>query len=159
MAFDPTNFDRRGLSSTCLFVSSGYCSSGNRFETLNQFASGGYVTGPTSALIGEGGQSEYVIPENRMSSALSRYASGARGDAVLDGGSGELATSGGGYGGGTTTLDIRYAAEVINNVEYVTASQFREGMNEAAAQGARRGEQQTLRRLQMSPGTRKKVGI
>ena len=38
--FDPTNFDRKGLSSTCLFVSSGYCSSGNRFETLNQFASG-----------------------------------------------------------------------------------------------------------------------
>ena len=49
------------------------------------FAEGGYVTGPTDALIGEGGEPEYVIPESKMSRAMSRYGSGARGNSVLSG--------------------------------------------------------------------------
>ena len=46
-------------------------------------------TEPTAAMIGEGGDSsEYVIPEDKMSSALQRYNSGARGDAVTEGANG-----------------------------------------------------------------------
>ncbi len=50
-----------------------------------KLATGGYVTGPTNALIGEGGESEYVVPESKMGEAMQRYAAGARGAAVIPG--------------------------------------------------------------------------
>ena len=142
----------------------------NSFSTFNAggatafgnpafMAEGGFVTGPTSAVIGEGGESEYVIPASKMQSAMSRYSRGARGEGVIAG-------SGSGTEGGTATaaagpmvVDVRYSVERINDVEYVTASQFQAGMRQAAQQGAAQGEQRTLRRLQQSPGTRKRVGM
>jgi hypothetical protein len=142
----------------------------NSFSTFNAggaqafgmpslMAEGGFVTGPTSAVIGEGGESEYVIPASKMQSAMSRYSRGARGEGVIAG-------SGGGTEGGTATaaagpmvVDVRYSVERINDVEYVTASAFQAGMRQAAQQGAAQGEQRTLRRLQQSPGARKRVGI
>jgi hypothetical protein len=123
------------------------------------FAAGGYVSGPTRALIGEGGQGEYLIPENKMRESMARYSRGARGSAVIPetGGTG---TSG--EGGGTAVaapIDVRYTVERINNVDYVTAEQFQAGMRQAANQGAKQGEQQTLKRLQMSGSTRKRLGM
>jgi hypothetical protein len=44
-------------------------------------------------------------------------------------------------------------------VEYVTADQFQQGMQQAAMQGAQRGEQMVLRKLQQSPSTRRRVGV
>ncbi len=52
-------------------------------------------------------------------------------------------------------LDVKYQSEVINNVEYVTASQFRQGMSSAAE----RGRALTLQALTNSVQTRKKVGL
>jgi tape measure domain-containing protein len=127
--------------------------------SLMPLAEGGFVTGPTSAMIGEGGESEYVIPASKMQSAMSRYSRGARGEGVIAG-------SGGGTEGGTATaaagpmvVDVRYSVERINDVEYVTASQFQAGMRQAAQQGAALGERNTVRRLQYSPGGRKGVGM
>ena len=54
----------------------------------NGFATGGYVTGPTLSLIGEGGQPEYIIPADQMANASASYMAGARGPAVLQGGGG-----------------------------------------------------------------------
>jgi len=80
-------------------------------------------------------------------------------------------SAGGPEGGGATAeaaaggvatmqpIDVRYSVERINNVDYVTADQFRAGMAQAAQEGAQRGQQLTLRRLQQSPATRRKVGI
>jgi hypothetical protein len=56
-------------------------------------------------------------------------------------------------------IDVRYTVERINSVDYVTADQFRSGMQQAAAQGARQGEQNTLRRLQNAPSARRRIGI
>jgi len=58
------------------------------------FAKGGYVTGPTLGMVGEGGQPEYIIPASRMASASSAFLSGARGTAVLNsnGGGGSSAS-------------------------------------------------------------------
>lgn len=53
--------------------------------TVPAFAQGGYVGGPTLAMVGEGGQGEYIIPANRMAAASANYLSGARGGAVLSG--------------------------------------------------------------------------
>ena len=123
------------------------------------FATGGYVSGPTNALVGEGGESEYIIPESKMRESMARYSRGARGSSVIPeaGGSG---TSG--EGGGVAVaapIDVRYSVERINSVDYVTADQFEQGMQQAATQGAKQGEQQTLKRLQMSGSTRRRIGI
>ena len=123
------------------------------------FAEGGYVSGPTRALVGEGGQSEYVIPENKMRESMARYSRGARGSSVIP----ETGASGtSGEGGGVAVaapIDVRYSIERINNIDYVTNDQFQQGLQQAAAQGAQRGEQNTLKRLQMSGSTRRRLGM
>lgn len=121
------------------------------------FADGGMVTRPTMGLIGEGGEPEYVIPASKMRGAMSRYAAGARGSAVIPG----SGASGGGAmsGGGGGAIDVRYTVERINSVDYVTADQFQRGMAQAAAQGAQQGERRALGRLQNSPTTRRRVGV
>ena len=122
-----------------------------------KFAEGGFVTGPTRALIGEGGESEYVIPASKMKSAMNRYATGARGNAVLSGGD---ETSGGGMATmAPAAIDVRYNVERINNVDYVTNQEFQAGLQQAATQGAERGQQLALRRLQQSVTTRRRLGI
>jgi hypothetical protein len=125
---------------------------------ITPFAQGGFVTGPTNAVIGEGGESEYVIPSSKMDAAMSRYSRGARGEGVIAGSggsdSGDTAAA-----AGPIVVDVRYSVERINDVEYVTSSQFQAGLRQAAQQGAAQGEQRTLRRLQQSPSTRKRVGV
>ena len=122
-------------------------------------AEGGFVSGPTRALIGEGGESEYVIPESKMRESMARYSRGARGSSVIP----ETGASGtSGEGGGVAVaapIDVRYSIERINNIDYVTNDQFQQGLQQAAAQGAQRGEQNTLKRLQMSGSTRRRLGM
>jgi TP901 family phage tail tape measure protein len=122
------------------------------------FADGGVVTRPTMGLIGEGGEPEYVIPASKMRGAMSRYAAGTRGSAVIPAG-GDGSEAGVAGAGGTATLDVRYTVERINSVDYVTADQFQAGMRQAASQGAERGQQLALRRLQQSPSTRRRLGL
>lgn len=52
---------------------------------IPQFATGAYVTGATTAELGEGGQPEYVIPADRMAAASTAYLQGARGIGVVNG--------------------------------------------------------------------------
>ena len=122
-------------------------------------AEGGYVSGPTNALVGEGGEPEYVIPESKMRESMARYSRGARGGSVIPetGGSG---TSG--EGGGTAVaapIDVRYTVERINSVDYVTADQFQRGLQQAAAQGATQGEQRALTTLRQNTSQRKRIGL
>jgi hypothetical protein len=125
-----------------------------------KFAEGGYVSGPTRALIGEGGEPEYVIPESKMRESMARYSRGARGGSVIpeNGGGGSVMDGGGGTAV-AAPIDVRYTVERINSVDYVTADQFQQGLQQAASQGAKQGEQQTLKRLQMSSSTRKRLGM
>ena len=122
-------------------------------------AEGSYVSGPTATLVGEGGQGEYIIPESKMRESMARYSRGARGSSVIP----ETGASGtSGEGGGVAVaapIDVRYTVERINSVDYVTADQFQQGIRQAADQGAKQGEQQTLKRLQMSSSTRKRLGM
>ena len=129
------------------------------FGMPSLMAEGGFVTGPTSAVIGEGGESEYVIPSSKMNAAMSRYSRGARGEGVIPASGGSEGSDTPSATGGPMAIDVRYSVERINDVEYVTASQFQAGMLQAAQQGAAQGEQRTLRRLQQSPSTRKRVGV
>lgn len=121
------------------------------------FAEGGFVTGPTRAMVGEAG-SEYVIPASKMRGAMNRYAAGARGASVIpagsDGGDGMTATM-----TAPAAIDVRYTVERINSVDYVTADQFQRGMQRAAAQGAQQGEQRALATLRQNTTQRRRIGL
>jgi tape measure domain-containing protein len=131
---------------------------GTPLQTTGFFADGGFVDKPTNAVIGEGSEPEYVIPESKMRESMARYSRGSRGSSVIP----ENGGGGSEEGGGTAVaapIDVRYSVERINSVDYVTADQFQRGMQSAAAQGAKQGEQSTLKRLQMSGSTRRRLGL
>jgi hypothetical protein len=65
---------------------------------LPAFAEGGVVSRPTLAMVGEGGQAEYIIPASKMAAASANYLGGSRGASVL---------SGGGKGGVTPQINIQ----------------------------------------------------
>ena len=147
-------------------------------NSIQPFAMGGIVTRPTffkyadggtfnNGVMGEAGP-EAIMPLKRgadgklgvaarLDGAMSRYRRppGTAGDnATADGTSesaGAVASAG--------PIDVRYTVERINSVDYVTADQFQAGMAQAAQQGARQGEQSTLRRLQQSSSTRRRLGM
>lgn len=122
-------------------------------------SSGGYFGGPTNAVIGEGGEPEYVIPESKMRESMARYSRGARGSSVIPD-SGVSGTSG--EGGGVAVaapIDVRYTVERINSVDYVTADQFQRGLQQAAAQGATQGEQRALTTLRQNTSQRRRIGL
>jgi TP901 family phage tail tape measure protein len=52
------------------------------------FAQGGVVNRKTLAMVGEGGEREYIVPESKMAAASSRFLGGARGADVIPSGSG-----------------------------------------------------------------------
>lgn len=119
------------------------------------FADGGYVSGPTNAVIGEGGEPEYVIPASKMGSAMSRYSMGNRGGSVVPGGAGEAEGSAMGGGDGTFKLET----VVINQQEYATIEQVRAMGQSSAKQGAASGKAQTLGTLRNSRSQRSKLGL
>jgi len=135
------------------YAEGGYIPGG--FKAFNQ---GGVVSQPTLGLVGEGGEPEYIIPASKMRESMSRYSRGSRGGGVIPSDGGSSASGDGGVAV-AAPIDVRYTVERINSVDYVTADQFQSGMQSAAAQGAQRGEQNTLKRLQMSGGTRKRLGL
>lgn len=109
---------------------------------MPRFAEGGLVTRPTVAMVGEGGEPEYVIPQSKMRGAMQRYASGARGSAVIPSGSDGGYSDALGTAESTGAIDVRYTIERINSVDYVTAEQFQKGMQDAVRQGAAMGQRQ-----------------
>lgn len=133
--------------------------------TLFQFADGGIAQ---TGLMGEAGP-EAIMPLERgsdgklgvsakLGSAMGRYrrSPGAAGGPAGGGATTEAAA------GGTATMepiDVRYSVERINNVEYVTADQFRAGMAQAAQQGAIQGERRAMRTLTNSAAARGRLGI
>ena len=131
---------------------------GGAMQMPSFFAEGGFVTGPTNAVIGEAGESEYVIPASKMRGAMQRYGAGARGSNVIPGSGAEGTTEQGGVAT-MEPIDVRYSVERINSVDYVTADQFQSGMARAAEQGAAQGERRAMRSLKNSSATRRSVGI
>ena len=124
-----------------------------------QFAEGGYVTGPTNAVVGEGGEPEYIIPQSKMRESMDRYSRGARGSSVIPAVGGGGASGEGGGAAVAAPIDVRYTVERINSVDYVTADQFQVGMRQAATQGAKQGEQRALTTLRQNTTQRKRVGL
>ena len=123
---------------------------------LSFFAKGGYVTGPTMSMIGEGGESEYVIPESKMNSAMSRYHHGNRGQAVVGGPSYEEGVA---LGGENTTVNYTGPILTFNSEDYVPKSAVDEIINRAAQKGAAAGQTRAMNSLRNSRSQRSKVGL
>ena len=146
---------------------------------IQPFANGGIVTKPTffkyadggtfsNGVMGEAGP-EAIMPLKRgadgklgvkakLDGAMTRYRRPPGTAGAVEAGGIESAAAGSETTPGGA-IDVRYTVERINSVDYVTADQFRAGMQQAAQQGAAQGEQRTLRRLQQSPSTRRRIGV
>ena len=106
------------------------------------FASGGYVAGPTPALVGEAGP-EYIIPAGKMDEAMARYASGRRGSSVIPSSINPQVN--------VTTGPVMN----MNGNNYVSQQDFMAGMQTAS----RRGAEMALEALQSNGSTRRLVGV
>ena len=141
-----------GLSNTASI--SGDYFSGVSAPAFTPYAEGGYVTGPTNAIIGEGGESEYVIPASKMNGAMNRWNEGKRGSEVIPAEGGEA-----GAGGGGVSLNMSFQTTKFMDREWVDREQLEASMAMAAAQGGKQGEARAMRKLQMSPSARRRIGI
>ncbi len=71
-------------------------------------AQGGVVNGPTLAMVGEGGEPEFIIPQSKMARASANYLSGMRGRSVIPAFAEGGVVNGGmaGNGAGNTSIQI-----------------------------------------------------
>ena len=91
------------------------------------FAAGGMVNSPTLAMVGEGGEREYIVPESKMASASARYLSGARGSAVIPAGSGGVSS------GQAPIINITTGPVMeFDGKRYVRIEDFDRGMRQVA---------------------------
>jgi len=105
---------------------------------LPRYADGGYVTKPTQAIVGEGGEPEYIIPASKMDQAMGRYASGQRGASVVP---------------TTASVNVNYSGSVVSmgGNDYISKGDV-PGLLSTAVN-------QTLKTLSRSPQARRYAGI
>ena len=129
----------------------------SRAGGFKAFQYGGVVNSPTLGMVGEGGEPEYIIPASKMDGAMQRYSSGARGGAVIPGGSHAAGTVAGGSGNAI----VEYTGPILNfnGDEYVPKDAVPQIINAAAKQGATLGQSRTLNTLKNSRSSRAKIGI
>ena len=121
------------------------------------FQSGGVVNSPTMGMVGEGGESEYIIPASKMDGAMARYSAGARGGSVIPGGSGDSGTVSG--GSGNTVVEYTGPTLNFNGDEYVPKSAVPQIIGAATKQGAMAGKAQTFNTLRNSRSQRSSLGL
>ncbi len=95
--------------------------------SVPQFAKGGVVSGPTLAMVGEGGEPEYIIPASKMGRASMNYLNGARGGAVIP------AYAAGGFVGGSAQINVTTGPVMQQNgQQYVTIADLEKAMRKTA---------------------------
>ena len=108
-------------------------------------------------MIGEGGESEYVIPSSKMAGAMQRYSAGARGGAVIPGGNGDAGTVAGSSGNAV----VEYTGPVLNfnGDDYVPRSAVPDLINTAAKRGAEAGQSKMMKTFKNSRSQRASIGL
>ena len=129
----------------------------NRAGGFKAFQYGGVVNSPTLGMVGEGGEPEYIIPASKMDGAMSRYSAGARGGAVIPGGSHEAGTVAG--ASGNTVVEYTGPVLNFNGDEYVPKDSVPQIISAAAQQGATMGQSKVMSTLKNSRSQRSKIGI
>jgi TP901 family phage tail tape measure protein len=94
------------------------------------FAQGGVVNRKTLAMVGEGGEREYIVPESKMAAASSRFLGGARGADVIPSGSGGGAPA---QGQQTPVINITTGPVMeFDGKRYVRIEDFDRGLRQVA---------------------------
>lgn len=87
------------------------------------FAEGGIVNKPTFAMVGEGGEPEYIIPQSKMATAASNYLAGGRGANIMNGST----------GGDAPVVNIQTGPVLeFGGERYVTMQDFNMGLQQVA---------------------------
>ena len=129
----------------------------SRAGGFKAFQYGGVVNSPTLGMVGEGGEPEYIIPASKMDGAMSRYSAGARGGAVIPGGSHEAGTVAG--ASGNTVVEYTGPILNFNGDDYVPKDSVPQIISAAAQQGATMGQSKMMSTLKNSRSQRSKIGI
>ena len=129
----------------------------SRAGSFKAFQYGGVVNSPTLGMVGEGGEPEYIIPASKMDGAMSRYSAGARGGAVIPGGSHEAGTVAG--ASGNTVVEYTGPVLNFNGDDYVPKDSVPRIISTAAQQGASMGQSKMMSTLKNSRSQRSKIGI
>jgi hypothetical protein len=119
--------------------------------SVPKFAEGGFVTGPTLAMVGDNpGGREYVIPEGKAAGFAANYMAGARGAAAIPTTSGGASTAGGAAGPVTVNLSTGPIMQTADGQRSVSL--------EEVERLVRDGVGQTIRQLR-TPAGRYAMGV
>jgi uncharacterized protein YlzI (FlbEa/FlbD family) len=114
--------------------------------SLPRFAEGGVVNGPTVAMVGEGGQPEYIIPASKMARASANYLSGMRGPGVIP------RFAEGGYVSPSANVSIQTGPVTqMNGQNFVTTQDM--------SRAVKAGVDQTLAMIQNDIGVRNRLRL
>lgn len=118
--------------------------------SVPRFAAGGVVSGPTLAMVGEGGEPEYIVPQSKMARAAANYLGGMRGRSVIpafaDGG--VVGPTGGG-GAANTTVQITTGPVLQQDGQrYVTIGDLERALSDFGTQIFRNSRSYGGRRYQ-----------
>lgn len=114
------------------------------------FAKGGVVNGPTLAMVGEGGEREYIVPESKMAKASANYLAGIRGGAVIPAfANGGVVGNMGGGGAANTTVQITTGPVLQQDGQrYVTVGDLERALQDFSSQVFRSSRTHGGRRYQ-----------
>jgi hypothetical protein len=129
---------------------------------IPQFAKGGVVSGPTIAMVGEGGEPEYIVPQSKASGFAANWMAGRRGAAaipafanggvIMPRGAVPQFAEGGMVTPGTAQVSIQTGPVTqMDGQNFVTTQDL--------SRAVQSGVQQTLAMLRNDIGTRRAVGI
>ena len=115
--------------------------------SVPQFAEGGVVTGPTLAMVGEGGEAEYIVPASKAGAFAANWMAGVRGPAAVP-----RFAEGGVVAPASANVSIQTGPVTqMNGTNFVTTSDL-----SAAVQA---GVNQTLDLIRRDGNTRAALGL
>jgi tape measure domain-containing protein len=114
---------------------------------IPKFAEGGVVSGPTLAMVGEGGEPEYIVPQSKATKFANNWLSGVRGAAAIP-----KFAEGGMVVPGSAQVSIQTGPVTqMNGTNFVTTQDLSSAVSA--------GVSQTLSLLRNDMNTRRAVGL
>jgi len=115
--------------------------------TLPRFAEGGVVSGPTIAMVGEGGEPEYIVPQSKAGGFAANWMAGKRGASAIP-----RFAEGGVVVPATANVSIQTGPVTqMNGTNYVTTQDL--------SRAVQAGVNQTLSLIAGNPRLRSQMGI
>ena len=111
--------------------------SGLSTVSIPRFADGGVVNGPTMAIVGEGGEPEYIVPQSKVTGFAKNWMAGRRGIGAIPGFAegGVINAGGGSSGAGNTTVQVTTGPVLQQEGKsYVTVKDLEDALKQFGSQ-------------------------